>query len=172
MNPPHISKNEISFRDVIFREGDKVMQIRNDYKMKWQSLTDPDYEGEGVFNGDMGIISKVDNEEQLVEVIYDGEKLVKYEVSELDELELAYAVTVHKSQGSEFPILVMPITSGPPMLFTRNLLYTALTRAKEMVVLVGQERCIYSMINNNYVTRRYSGLEYRLRRLGKWDEIN
>jgi len=172
LNPPHFSKNEREFRDVIFREGDKVMQIRNNYKMIWQSLTDPDYEGEGVFNGDMGIISKVDNEEQVVEVIFDGERLVKYEVSDLDELELSYAVTVHKSQGSEFPILVMPITSGPPMLFTRNLLYTALTRAKEMVVLVGQERCIYSMINNNYVTRRYSGLEYRLRRLGKWDEIN
>lgn len=172
LNPPHISKNEIPYRDVIFREGDKVMQIRNNYKMKWQSLADPDYEGQGVFNGDMGIITKIDSEEQIVEVIYDGEKLVKYEVSELDELELAYAVTVHKSQGSEFPILVMPVIPGPPMLLTRNLLYTALTRAKKMVVLVGHERCIYSMIRNNYVTRRYSGLEYRLRRLGKWNEIN
>jgi len=157
---------------VIFREGDKVMQIRNNYKMKWQSLADSDYEGQGVFNGDMGIITKIDSEEQIVEVIYDGEKLVKYEVSELDELELAYAVTVHKSQGSEFPVLVMPVVPGPPMLLTRNLLYTALTRAKKMVVLVGQERCIYSMIRNNYVTRRYSGLEYRLRRLGKWNETD
>ncbi|SHI38468.1 SF1B family DNA helicase RecD2 [Lutispora thermophila] len=171
LNPPHPTKNERQYRDMIFREGDKVMQIRNNYKMKWQSLWDSDYEGEGVFNGDMGIISKVDNEEQTVEVIFDGERLVRYEPSDLDELELAYAVTVHKSQGSEFPVLVMPVIAGPPMLLTRNLLYTALTRAKKMVVLVGQERCIYSMINNNYVTRRYSGLEYRLRRLGNWDEF-
>ncbi len=172
LNPPHFSKTERQFRDVIFRQGDKVMQIRNNYKMKWQSLSDPDYEGEGVFNGDMGIISKVDNEEQTIEVIYDGERVVKYEGSDLDELELSYAVTVHKSQGSEFPVLVMPVTSGPPMLLTRNLLYTALTRAKQMVVLVGQERCIYSMVKNNYVTRRYSGLEYRLQRLGNLNEHN
>jgi exodeoxyribonuclease V alpha subunit len=170
LNPPHFTKNEKTYRDTIFREGDKVMQIKNNYKMKWQSLWDSDYEGEGVFNGDMGVISKVDNEEQIIEVIFDGERLVKYESSDLDELELSYAVTVHKSQGSEFPVLVMPVIAGPPMLLTRNLLYTALTRAKEMVVLVGQERCIYSMIKNNYVTRRYSGLEYRLRRLGNWDE--
>ncbi|MFA7573087.1 MAG: ATP-dependent RecD-like DNA helicase, partial [Lutispora sp.] len=170
LNPPHFSKNERQFRDIIFRQGDKVMQIRNNYKMKWQSLSDPDYEGEGVFNGDMGIISGVDNEDQIIEVIYDGERIVKYEGTDLDELELSYAVTVHKSQGSEFPILVMPVTSGPPMLLTRNLLYTALTRAKQMVVLVGQERYIYSMIKNNYVTRRYSGLEYRLQRLGNWNE--
>lgn len=170
LNPPHFSKNERQFRDVIFRQGDKVMQIRNNYKMKWQSLSDPDYEGEGVFNGDMGIISRIDNEEQTIEVIYDGERIVKYEGSDLDELELSYAVTVHKSQGSEFPILVMPVTSGPPMLLTRNLLYTALTRAKQMVVLVGQERYIYSMVKNNYVTRRYSGLEYRLQRLGNYDK--
>lgn len=169
LNPPHFSKNERQFRDIVFREGDKVMQIRNNYKMKWKSLLDPDYEGEGVFNGDMGIISRVDNEEQFVEVLYDGDRLVKYEPSDLDELELSYAVTVHKSQGSEFPVLVMPVLSGPPMLMTRNLLYTALTRAKQMVVLIGGERYIHSMVSNNYVTKRYSGLKYRLERLGKWE---
>ena len=169
LNPPYITKNERQFRDIIFREGDKVMQIKNNYKMKWQSLLDPDYEGEGVFNGDMGIINKIDNEEQYVEVLYDGDKVVKYEPSDLDELQLSYAVTVHKSQGSEFPVLVMPVLSGPPMLMTRNLFYTALTRAKQMVVLIGRERYIHSMVRNNYVTRRYSGLKYRLLRLGKWE---
>lgn len=167
LNPPHFSKKEKIFRDIVFREGDKVMQIRNNYKMKWHSLSDADYEGEGVFNGDMGVITKVDNEEQFIEVLYDGDRLVKYEPSDLDELELSYAVTVHKSQGSEFPVLVMPVLSGPPMLMTRNLLYTALTRAKQMVVLIGGERYIHSMVRNNYVTKRYSGLKYRLERLGK-----
>lgn len=167
LNPPHLSKNEREYRDNIFREGDKVMQIKNNYKMKWQSTLDEDYEGEGVFNGDMGVITKVDNEEQYVEVLYDGDRLVKYEPKDLDELELSYAVTVHKSQGSEFPVLVMPVMPGPPMLLTRNLLYTALTRAKQMVVLIGGERYIYSMVRNNYVTKRYSGLKYKLLRLGK-----
>lgn len=142
------------------------MQIKNNYRMKWQSILDEDCEGEGVFNGDIGIITKIDNEEQYIEVLYDSDKLVKYEPKYLDELELSYAVTVHKSQGSEFPVLVMPVLPGPPMLLTRNLLYTALTRAKEMVVLVGGERYIYSMVRNNHITKRYSGLKYKLLRLG------
>lgn len=167
LNPPHLSKSQREFRDGFFREGDKVMQIKNNYKMKWQSILDEDYEGEGVFNGDMGIITRIDNEEQYVEVLYDADRLVKYEPKDLDELELSYAVTVHKSQGSEFPVLVMPTIGGPPMLLTRNLLYTALTRAKEMVVLIGKEKYIYSMVNNNYITKRYSGLKYKLLRMGK-----
>ena len=167
LNPPHLSKNQREFRDGFFREGDKVMQIKNNYKMKWQSILDEDYEGEGVFNGDMGIITKIDNEEQYVEVLYDADRLVRYEPKDLDELELSYAVTVHKSQGSEFPVLVMPTIGGPPMLLTRNLLYTALTRAREMVVLIGKEKYIYTMVNNNYITKRYSGLKYRLLRMGK-----
>ena len=170
INPPAISKKQREFRDIIFREGDKVMQIKNNYKMKWQSILDSDFEGEGVFNGDMGIITKVDNEEQYVEVLYDADRLVRYEPKDLDELELSYAVTVHKSQGSEFPVLVMPIVPGPPMLLTRNLLYTALTRAKEMVVLVGGKRYIYSMVNNNYITKRYSGLKYKLIHMGTGED--
>jgi len=162
LNPEEPNKKEKPFRDFIFRVGDKVMQIKNNYKMKWQSIIDFEKEGEGIFNGDIGIIINIDSEEQIIEVVYDNEKLIRYDFTLLDELELAYALTVHKSQGSEFPILVMPITFGPKMLLTRNLLYTALTRAKQTVVLVGNEKNIYQMIENNHITKRYSGLKERL----------
>jgi exodeoxyribonuclease V alpha subunit len=162
LNPEAPDKKEKVFRDFVFRVGDKVMQIKNNYKMKWQSIVDFEKEGEGVFNGDIGIIINIDNEEQVIEVVYDNEKLVRYDFAVLDELELAYALTVHKSQGSEFPILVMPVTFGPKMLLTRNLLYTALTRAKQTVVLVGSERYVNQMVANNHITQRYSGLKGRL----------
>lgn len=162
LNPESPSKKEKPYRDFIFRVGDKVMQVKNNYKMKWQSIMDFEKEGEGVFNGDMGIIINIDTEEQIIEVVYDNEKLVRYDFAILDELELAYALTVHKSQGSEFPILVMPITFGPKMLLTRNLLYTALTRAKQTVVLVGSDKCLLQMVANNHITQRYSGLKGRL----------
>lgn len=162
LNPKDNRKNEKVYREIIFRVGDKVMQIKNNYNMKWQSITDFEKEGEGVFNGDLGTIVKIDNEDQCIEVVFDGERMVKYDFSMLDELEHAYALTVHKSQGSEFPVLVMPLTFGPPMLLTRNLLYTALTRAKSMVVMVGNEKYLMQMINNNHITRRHSGLKGRL----------
>lgn len=162
LNPEAPNKKEKPFRDFVFRVGDKVMQIKNNYKMKWQSIVDFENEGEGIFNGDIGIIINIDIEEQIIEVVYDNEKLVRYDFAVLDELELAYALTVHKSQGSEFPILVMPITFGPKMLLTRNLLYTALTRAKQTVVFVGSERYMHQMIANNHITKRYSGLKERL----------
>ncbi len=162
LNPPENKKAEKQYRDTIFRVGDKVMQTKNNYKMKWQSIFDLEKEGEGIFNGDMGIIINIDSEEQFIEVVFDNEKLIRYDFTLLDELDLAYALTVHKSQGSEFPILVMPITFGPPMLLTRNLLYTALTRAKQLVVLVGKEKYISQMIQNNHITKRYSGLKERL----------
>lgn len=162
LNPETPDKREKQYRDFTFRVGDKVMQIKNNYKMKWQSIVDFEKEGEGVFNGDIGVIINIDNEDQIIEVVYDNEKLVRYDFALLDELELAYALTVHKSQGSEFPILVMPVTFGPRMLLTRNLLYTALTRAKQTVVLVGSEKYIYQMIENNHIAQRYSGLRARL----------
>lgn len=162
LNPPEHTKPEKKHKDAIFRTGDKVMQIKNNYKMKWQSIADFEKEGEGVFNGDLGTIMSIDNEDQYLEVIFDRERLVKYDFSMLDELEHAYALTVHKSQGSEFPVLVMPLTFGPPMLMTRNLLYTGLTRAKTMVVLVGKESFLHQMISNNHITKRYSGLRSRL----------
>ncbi|MGB7605805.1 MAG: ATP-dependent RecD-like DNA helicase [Lutisporaceae bacterium] len=167
LNPEAPDKKEKSFKDFVFRVGDKVMQIKNNYKMKWQSIVDFENEGEGVFNGDIGIIINIDIEEQIIEVVYDNEKLIRYDFTLLDELELAYALTVHKSQGSEFPILVMPITFGPKMLLTRNLLYTALTRAKQTVVFVGSERYMHQMIANNHITKRYSGLKERLVKMGE-----
>lgn len=167
LNPEAPDKKEKPFRDFVFRVGDKVMQIKNNYKMKWQSIVDFENEGEGIFNGDIGIIINIDIEEQIIEVVYDNEKLVRYDFTLLDELELAYALTVHKSQGSEFPILVMPITFGPKMLLTRNLLYTALTRAKQTVVFVGSERYMHQMIANNHITKRYSGLKERLLKMAE-----
>lgn len=165
LNPRNRSKPEKPYKEVVFRVGDKVMQIKNNYKMKWKSLNDGKKEGEGVFNGDLGIILNIDNEDQYMEVIFDRERLVRYDFTMLDELEHAYALTVHKSQGSEFPVLVMPLTFGPPMLMTRNLLYTGLTRAKSMVVLVGKEHFLHQMINNNRISARNSGLRERLDRL-------
>jgi len=162
LNPRGSGKEEKQHREVVFRVGDKVMQIKNNYRMKWQNINNPDMEGEGVFNGDLGTIVNIDNEELYLEVVFDRERKVRYDFTVLDELEHAYALTVHKSQGSEFPVLVMPLTFGPPMLMTRNLLYTALTRAKSMVVLVGKERFLYQMISNNHIITRHSGLRNRL----------
>jgi ATP-dependent DNA helicase, RecD/TraA family len=121
-------------------------------------------EGEGVFNGDIGIIQSIDEELQELTVYFDDEKFVTYDFSDLDELNLSYAITVHKSQGSEFPVVIMPITYGPPMLLTRNLLYTAVTRAKKLVILVGQEKYLKFMIDNNRISKRYSGLLSRLKK--------
>ncbi|HPL99094.1 MAG TPA: ATP-dependent RecD-like DNA helicase [Bacillota bacterium] len=162
LNPRGSGKEEKQHREVVFRVGDKVMQIKNNYRMKWRNINNLETEGEGVFNGDLGTIVSIDNEELYMEVVFDRERKVKYDFTMLDELEHAYALTVHKSQGSEFPVLVMPLTFGPPMLMTRNLLYTALTRAKSMVVLVGKERFLYQMINNNHIITRHSGLRKRL----------
>lgn len=162
LNPQEIKKAEKKHREVIFRVGDKVMQIKNNYRIKWRNINNKETEGEGVFNGDLGTIVNIDNEELYMEVVFDRERKVKYDFTMLDELEHAYALTVHKSQGSEFPVLVMPLTFGPPMLMTRNLLYTALTRAKSMVVLVGKERFLHQMIRNNHIITRHSGLRRRL----------
>lgn len=162
LNPQTGSKQEKKVGERIFREGDKVMQIRNNYQLEWKR-TDTFIEGEGVFNGDVGFVQLVDNEFGYLTVIFDDNKSVRYEFSQLDEIELAYAVTVHKSQGSEFPIVVMPVSWFPPMLATRNLLYTAVTRARQAVVLVGDEGRINAMVDNNRIISRYSGLVYRLR---------
>lgn len=165
LNPPAPRKKEYSAGDAVFREGDKVMQIRNNYKLSWKryDMFGGEMErGEGVFNGDMGFIHAIDDEEQVIEVIYDGDRHVPYDFAQADELELAYAVSVHKSQGSEFPAVILPLAWGPPMLMTRNLLYTAITRARELAVLVGWERTLASMVRNKQVNERYSGLAARL----------
>lgn len=163
-NPACSELEERKFGDRVFREGDKVMQIKNNYQMVWKNSEDFT-EGEGVFNGDIGFIEKIDREFGEVVVVFDECRYVTYDFSQLDELELAYAVTVHKSQGSEFPVIVMPVTWFPPILATRNLLYTAVTRGKQAVVLVGSEDKLNGMVDNNRITERYSGLKTRLARL-------
>jgi len=163
LNPASRSKNEKVFRDIIYREGDKVMQVKNNYNIVWTKINGCDEEGTGVFNGDVGYIEKIDDEENVIFVVFDDDKRVKYDYSQLGELELAYAVTVHKSQGSEFPVVVMPMFPGAPMLMSRNLFYTAVTRAKELVVLVGKESVMRTMVDNNRETQRYSGLGRKLK---------
>jgi exodeoxyribonuclease V alpha subunit len=166
LNPEDSKKSEKKMLDRIFRVDDKVMQIRNNYQIEWRRQDDLQ-KGQGVFNGDIGFIDSIDNEFNQLTVVYEDVKFVKYEFSQLDELELAYAVTVHKSQGSEFPVIVMPLFWFPPMLATRNLLYTAVTRAKNAVVLVGSERVMEAMVDNNKIVERYSGLSERLKKLFK-----
>lgn len=170
LNPPDGGKEEKIFGDRTLREGDKVMQIKNDYRLSWKDAEDFT-EGEGVFNGDVGFIKRIDNEFNEITVVYDETKYVRYEFAQADELELAYAVTVHKSQGSEFPVVVMPVSWFPPVLATRNLLYTAVTRGKRAVVLVGSEKKLDAMVDNNRINERYSGLAARLRRLLYMDDI-
>ncbi|MGF6375733.1 exodeoxyribonuclease V alpha subunit [Clostridiales Family XIII bacterium PM5-7] len=169
LNPPRDDLAERKYGDKLFRENDKVMQIKNNYQMGWKKRRDF-IEGQGVFNGDVGFIEKIDKEYNQMTVIFDEDKYVTYEFSQLDELELAYAVTVHKSQGSEFPIVVMPVSWFPPILATRNLLYTAVTRGRDLVVLVGMENRMHAMIENNRIKMRYSGLASRLRRLMEQEE--
>ena len=160
LNPPSPEKEEKQSGDVVLRQGDKVMQIKNNYNIDWTRVSGQgELEGTGVFNGDIGVIDAIDNENRMLSVIFDEEKRVWYDFSSLDELELAYAVTIHKSQGSEFPVVIIPLTYGPPMLMTRNLIYTAVTRARKLVVIVGTRQVLINMIHNNTITRRYSGLK-------------
>ena len=168
LNPPQKGKREFTFRQTTFREGDKVMQIKNNYNVVWRCVdklgrrTD---EGTGVFNGDCGIVLSIDTDKEMLRVAFDDGKIVDYDFSQLEELELAYAITIHKSQGSEYPVVILPVYSGPPMLMTRNLLYTAITRAKKLVVLVGLRETVSGMIRNNREISRYTGLAYRIRNL-------
>ncbi|MFL0245904.1 ATP-dependent RecD-like DNA helicase [Candidatus Clostridium stratigraminis] len=163
LNPRHISKDEKEFRELIFRTGDKVMQIKNNYTLKWTRVAGlGEDEGLGVFNGDVGYIENIDIENDLITVIFDDERKVIYESMFFDELDLAYAVTIHKSQGSEFPVIIIPCFMGPPLLMNKNLLYTGITRAKQLVVLVGSIKAVHFMINNNKSFERYSALKWRI----------
>ena len=161
MNPKSPLKGEREFGEFVLREGDKVMQIRNNYDIYWEGVDGKSY-GSGVYNGDLGIVNKVSQD--IVEVIFDDDKIVKYESNIIEELEHAYAITIHKSQGSEFPVGVMIITNGPPMLYTRNLLYTGVTRAKELLILLGKEFLVNRMIDNIDTKKRNTGLEYKLKK--------
>ena len=157
LNPPSPEKKELRRREIVLREGDKVMQIRNNYDLEWTMENDRDQTGFGVFNGDIGFILEVDPEEESVLVSFDG-KAVTYNADELDEIEHAFAVTVHKSQGSEYPVVIFPVLNPPPMLATRNLLYTGVTRARRMVILVGDQASVARMVDHKDSSRRYTGL--------------
>ena len=163
LNPPDQKKAEKVFRDMVFREGDKVMQTKNNYSLKWNRIAgEGENEGIGVFNGDVGFIKEIDEDNSNLKVIFDEERLVVYDFVYLDELDLAYSITIHKSQGSEFPVVIMPSFMGPPMLMNKNLLYTGITRAKQMVVVVGSVKALHFMINNNRSFERYSALRWRI----------
>ena len=165
MNPADKGKREKEYRGTIFREGDKVMQIKNNYQIEWEIRTKFGLcvdKGMGIFNGDTGIIEEINDFAETMTISFDEGRKVEYPFKLLDELELAYAVTIHKSQGSEYPAVVIPLLSGPRMLMNRNLLYTAVTRAKKCVTIVGDEQTFYEMIQNNSQQRRYSGLRDRI----------
>ena len=161
LNSPEPTKAEIEHGGIRFREGDKVMQIKNNYQMEWKVLSRygiPVESGTGVFNGDMGIIRSIDAFTEIVTVEYEEKRMAEYTFSQLDELELAYAITIHKAQGSEYPAVVIPLLTGPQPLMSRNLLYTAVTRARHCVVLVGDDQTFARMIENDREQARYSGL--------------
>ncbi len=165
LNPAAKGKREWTNESRILREGDKVMQIKNNYQLEWE--IEGNYgitvdKGLGVFNGDVGIIKEINDWAKTVTVIFDENKKVDYPFTGLDELELAYAITIHKSQGSEYPAVVIPMMEGPKMLMNRNILYTAITRAKKCVTLVGDANAFYSMIDNTSQAKRYSGLKDRI----------
>lgn len=165
LNPKEETKREKEVSGAIFREGDKVMQIRNNYQIEWEITNSYGIvveKGMGVFNGDCGIIKEINFFAELMTVQFDENKMVEYRFNDLEELELAYAVTVHKSQGSEYPAVVIPILSGPRMLFTRNILYTAVTRARNCVTLVGNSEVVKYMIDNVNNQKRYTSLDLRI----------
>ncbi|MDO4318557.1 MAG: ATP-dependent RecD-like DNA helicase [Lachnospiraceae bacterium] len=170
LNPPDGKKVEYEYRSTLFREGDKVMQIRNNYQIPWEVRSRygiPVETGTGIFNGDMGIIQTINRFAETMEIRFDENHMVEYPFSQLDELEHAYAITIHKSQGSEYPAVVMPLLTGPRMLFNRNLLYTGVTRATRCVTLVGSEGTILRMIANANEQKRHTGLTERIREITK-----
>ena len=172
LNPPDPSRKEKEAGRTLFREGDKVMQIKNNYKLEWEISGANGFvreQGVGVFNGDIGMIETIDSFSEEMTVIFDEEKRVTYGFSMLDELELAYAITVHKSQGSEYPAVILPLLSGPQILCNRNLLYTAVTRAKQCVTIVGNPAMLEQMIRNGRSVERYSSLDLRIREMSGTD---
>ncbi|HAL03163.1 MAG TPA: ATP-dependent RecD-like DNA helicase [Lachnospiraceae bacterium] len=170
LNPPDSSKKEYLHGDIIFREGDKVMQIKNDYNLEWEVVGKyniPIESGTGVFNGDVGKIAEINTYIKEVTVEFDDGRSARYSYENMDELEHAYAVTIHKSQGSEYPVVILPILPGPRMLMSRNLLYTGITRAKECVIIIGSSETVGSMISQDMIQRRYTSLNEKLIEISK-----
>ena len=165
LNPESSQKKEKEYDSTIFREGDKVMQIKNNYQKEWFIYNEkhlPIDKGLGVYNGDIGIIKEIDTFSESFTICFDDGRVSNYEFSEFNEIELAYAITVHKSQGSEYPAVIIPIYKGPSMLMNRNLIYTAITRAKRCVVLVGIPEVFFNMVQNTSEMARYTGLKSRI----------
>ncbi len=166
LNPPSPEKKETEQGGRLFRAGDKVMQIKNNYQLEWEIRTARGLtidSGQGVFNGDMGVIREIDPFEETVEVEFDEQRRITYPFAMLEELELAYAITIHKAQGSEYPAVVLPLLPGPRLLYNRNLLYTAVTRAKKCITIVGSEETFQEMIQNKSEQERYTSLDERIR---------
>ncbi len=161
LNPRAEGKAERLFGETVFRVGDRVMQTRNNYKLEWKRIKNgaPVEDGSGVFNGDIGTVMEILPSGSVVRVLFDDERLAEYGQAELPDIELAYAISVHKSQGSEFGTVILPLVYGPPMLMSRNILYTAVTRARDRVIIVGSAKCVAGMVNNVTAARRYTGLK-------------
>ncbi|MBE5876175.1 MAG: ATP-dependent RecD-like DNA helicase [Lachnospiraceae bacterium] len=165
LNPPDAKKEEIAHGDGVLRLGDKVMQIKNNYQMEWEIVSKYGIaidKGLGVFNGDVGVVKEINATAKTVVIEFDDMRRVTYPIGNLEEIELAYAITIHKSQGSEYPAVVMPLLTGPRMLFNRNLLYTGVTRAKNCVTILGSKDTVYQMIANENEQKRYTGLKDRI----------
>ena len=171
LNPPEPMKKERECGEVVFREGDKVMQVKNNYGLEW-TITKGGITvttGQGIYNGDLGTINHIDSLGQFIEVLFDDGKCTKYDFTIIDELTLAYCISIHKSQGSEFPIVILPLISGPRMLMTKNILDTAITRARNQVYILGSEDCVNNMIKNEFIMNRYSALGYFLSEAASYD---
>ena len=165
LNKPDASKLEYTFGNTLFREGDKVMQIKNNYNIEWRIIGKyniPVDKGMGIYNGDIGRIESINNYSKTMVIKFDENREVDYPFELLDELELAYAMTVHKSQGGEYPVVIMPLLSGPPVLFTKNLLYTGVTRGTQSVIILGMADTVNSMIKNDRIEERYTSLRQRI----------
>ena len=165
LNPSNPNKRQKQFGLFTFREGDRVMQIRNNYDILWKS-TDGNVVGTGIFNGDVGTILEIDPHMEQMHIVFDNKEAI-YEFSQLNELELAYAMTVHKSQGSEYPAVILSAWNSSPYLLNRSILYTAITRAKQLLIIVGREDTIAAMVENAKTVRRYTGLKLRLQEKDK-----
>ena len=162
LNPENDFKDEKSAQGVIFRQGDRIMQTKNNYDIYWEKF-EPEYEnGTGVFNGELGTIEKIDNIEKQIKIKFDDEKVAWYSFQDLEQIEHAYAITIHKAQGSEFDVVIIPITYSSPILLTRNLLYTGITRAKKLLIIVGDGKIINFMLQNVDTKKRNTGLKYKL----------
>ena len=166
VNPRRVDKREATFGETLFREGDKVMQIVNNYTKTWHidGASPVLTRGEGVYNGDMGRIARISPEERTLHILFDGERIAEYDFEELSQLEHAYAVTVHKSQGSEFETVLLPLYYGRSDFLTRNLFYTAMTRARKKLLLLGREATVRHMIRNAKISQRYTALDHEIKK--------